>query len=169
MKNNTIAKEANENLTGLIQLVENFKPDQINVVPFEGSWTAGQLAQHMVMANSGFADILNGPVKETERKPDEMVLRIKDDFLNFNIKMTTPGFIRPEARAYDKNELVSALQNIRERIDEATGTLDLTKTCLAFELPVYGYLTRMEAVSFVAYHTYRHIQQLKNIYLTINN
>jgi len=169
MENNTIAKEANENLTGLIQLVENFKPDQINVVPFEGSWTAGQLAQHMVMANSGFADILNGPVKETERKPDEMVPKIKGDFLNFNIKMTAPEFIRPEAKEYDKVELISALKNIRERVDEATETLDLTKTCLAFELPVYGYLTRIEAVSFVAYHTQRHIHQLKNIYITINN
>jgi hypothetical protein len=164
MEAKEIAQAANEKLTGLIQLVADFKQEQINVIPFEGSWTAGQLAQHMVMANAGFAEILKGPVKDTERAPDEIVPKIKGDFLNFNIKMTTPDFIRPEAKNYKKDELVSALKHIKESVAEAAGSLDMTKTCMAFELPVYGYLTRLEAVSFITYHTQRHIHQLKNIY-----
>ncbi|SHL94086.1 DinB family protein [Mucilaginibacter sp. OK098] len=164
MKTQEIAKEANEALSGLIALLSKFEQEQINTVPFEGSWTAGQLAQHMIKANSGFADILRGPVKDTERKPDEVIPKIKNDFLNFDIKMTTPDFIKPEAKSYDKNELLSDLKNIREKVNNATETLDLTKTCMAFELPVYGYLTRQEAISFIICHTQRHTHQLKNIY-----
>jgi hypothetical protein len=42
-------------------------------------------------------------------------------------------------------------------------SLDLTPTVLAFELPVIGSLTRLEAIRFVTYHTQRHNHQLKNI------
>lgn len=168
MENKLIANQANEALTGLIDTLAAFKDEQINKVPFEGSWTAGQLAQHMVMANSGFADVLNGPVKDTERNADEMVPKIKGDFLNFNITMTSPDFLKPEVKEYNKDELLSALKNIRKNVADSTEKLDLTKTCLAFELPVYGHLTRFEAVSFVVYHTQRHIRQLKNIYNKIN-
>jgi hypothetical protein len=164
MKTQEITKEVNEALSGLITLLSRFDQEQINVVPFEGSWTAGQLAQHMVKANSGFADILKGPVKDTERKPDEVIPKIKGDFLNFNIKMKAPDILIPEAKNYDKNELVSGLKRIRENVVNAAETLDLTKTCVAFELPVYGYLTRQEAVAFVTCHTLRHTHQLKNIY-----
>lgn len=164
MKTLEITREANDALSGLITILSKFEPEQINVIPFEGSWTAGQLAQHMVKANSGFANILRGPVKDTERKPDEIIPKIKNDFLNFNIKMTAPDFLVPEAKNYDKNELVSGLKNIRESVVDATETLDLTKTCMAFELPVYGYLTRQETVAFVTCHTLRHTHQLKNIY-----
>jgi hypothetical protein len=164
MKTQEISIEADDALSGLITIFSKFEPWQINVIPFEGSWTAGQVAQHMVKANSGFADILRGPVKDTERKPDEIAPQIKNDFLNFNIKMTAPDFLVPGAKNYDKNELVSGLKNMRESVLNATETLDLTKTCIAFELPVYGYLTRQEAIYFITCHTLRHTHQLNNIY-----
>lgn len=164
MKTQEISKEAINALSGLITIFSAFEPEQINVIPFEGSWTAGQVVQHMVKANSGFVDILRGPAKDTERNPDEIEPQIKNDFLNFNIKMTAPDFLVPEAKNYDKNELVSGLKNIRESVVNATETLDLTKTCMAFELPVYGFLTRQEAIYFITCHTLRHTHQLKNIY-----
>ena len=158
-----ILKEVNGTITELIELLSSFDQEQINIIPFEGSWTAGQLAKHMIMSNSGFAEILYGPVKETEREPDEMIEKIKADFLNFNIKMKSPDFVVPPMGIYKKEELLSSLENIKEKINQAIETLDLTKTCLAFELPVYGFLTRLEAIHFVLYHTQRHIHQLKNI------
>ncbi|MCR8556635.1 DinB family protein [Mucilaginibacter sp. BJC16-A38] len=167
MESTEITTLAVENLSQLIELLAKFEQKDINIIPFEGRWTVGKVAQHMVMANRGFVDVMNGPVKETERAADEMEPKIKGDFLNFDIKMTTPAFIRPEAKYYDKEELISALKNIRESVNNAATTLDMTKTCTAFELPLYGYLTRLEAVSFIAYHTQRHIHQLKNIYNNI--
>jgi len=164
MINEEIAKEAEQTLTGLIGEVERVPAEKFNIVPFEGSWTAGQLTQHMVMSNSGFADLLNGPVKDTERAPDAAVEEIKSIFLNFEIKLTSPDFIRPEKKNYDKDGLLAALSGIKADITTAAATLDLSKTCLSFELPVLGYVTRLEAFSFVICHTQRHIHQLKNIY-----
>lgn len=163
MKTQDIAAELDETMTELLQLMSSLDEEHINVVPFQGSWTAGQLAQHLIRANGGFVRALNGPVQETGRAPDELVEQIRTDFLNFDTKVEASGFVIPPAIRYDKSTLLRELTDINSGLHEAVETLDLTQTCTAFKLPVYGYLTRLEALSFVVYHTQRHIHQLKRI------
>lgn len=158
-----VVKELKDSISEFQNLLSSFNEDQLNAVPFEGSWTPGQVAYHIIMANSGFGEILNGPVEETVRASDQLIERIKTDFLNFNFKMTSPDFIYPKLKTYDKERLLMSLEKIKEDIAKAAKDLDLEPTCLAFELPVYGRLTRLEAVCFVAYHTKRHANQLKKI------
>jgi len=164
MDTKEIRTEIDETITELLELISSFNQDEINVIPFEGSWRAGQLAKHVIMSGSGFAKIINGPVKETERKPDELVATIKRDFLDFSIKMKSPDFVVPPDTSYKKEDLLHSLEHIKAKINQAIEKLDLTKTCLAFELPVYGILTRLEALHFILYHTQRHIHQLKKIH-----
>lgn len=150
--------------TELIQIISSFEDEEINTVPFTGSWTAGQLARHLILSGTAFVELLNGPVKETERKPDEMVEGIRKSFLDFNTKFNSPDFVVPENINFKKDYLINSLEKIKEEIKKAILNLDLSKTCTAFETPVIGFLTRLEAIYFVIYHTQRHIHQLKNIY-----
>jgi hypothetical protein len=159
-----IIREADETLSALEYEFSRFDSPQINEVPFEGSWTAGQLAEHLVLSNSGFLEVINGPVAETDKPADLMVKEIRKDFLNFNVNYNSPKEIYPEDRTYNQPELLKSLKQIREGISDAITGLDLTKTCTAYELPGYGFLTRLEAIYFVIYHTQRHVHQLKNIY-----
>ena len=159
-----VQREADETLAQLIQLLSKFNQEQLNTAPFESSWTAGQLAQHLIMADGGFVDMINGPVKETQRNVDELVSKIKTIFLNFDIKMSSPDFIVPQLIDYEKEELVDLMNKIKSDLNKSLETLDLTKTCTTFELPVLGFLTRLEAVYFIIYHTQRHIHQLTKIY-----
>lgn len=161
--------EAEETLSALENVFSKFDATEINTVPFEGSWTAGELTEHMVMSNSGFLQVINGPVAETDKPADLMVGQIKKDFLNFNVKYDSPKEIYPEAKVYHQPELLENLKQIREGISDAVAGLDLTRTCVSYELPGYGFLTRLEAVYFVIYHTQRHVHQLKNIYNTLTN
>jgi hypothetical protein len=167
MNTNKIHKEIDETFAELQQLFSSFDQEQINIVPFKGNWTAGQLAQHVIISGSGFIEIINGPVKDSERDPDKLEATIKRDFLNFDTKMKSPDFVVPPDINYKKELLLRSFEDINEKINQALQTLDLTKTCLAFELPVYGFLTRFEALYFILYHTQRHIHQLKNIYQKI--
>jgi DinB superfamily len=163
-----VINEANETLLALENAFSKFDTLLLNKVPFEGSWTAGQLAEHLVLSNSGFLQVINGPVGETDKPADLMVETIKKDFLNFDVKYDSPKEIYPEDKTYNPSELLENLRQIRAGISEAAGNLDLTKTCSAYEMPGYGFLTRLEAVYFVIYHTQRHIHQLKNIYSGLN-
>ncbi|MBB6239034.1 hypothetical protein HDC90_003681 [Pedobacter sp. AK013] len=159
-----IIREADETLSALEHEFSRFNAPQINEVPFEGSWTAGQLVKHLVLSNSGFLEVINGPVTETDKPADLMVKEIRKDFLNFGVKYNSPKEIYPEDRTYSQPELLKSLKQIRAGISEAARGLDLTKTCTAYELPGYGFLTRLETIYFVIYHTQRHVHQLKNIY-----
>jgi len=160
--NQELQNQIDKTLTGLIEVLSSIEEEKINVIPFEGSWTAGQLAQHMIMSNAGFADLINGPVKETDRKPDQHIEDLRS-FLNFNIKFESPEFVRPPKKDYNKHELLHTLNGIKERLHQTLETSDLKKTCVAFEIPGMGYLTGLEAAHFVWYHTQRHTHQLKNI------
>lgn len=150
-------------LAQLEETVDSFNEDDLNRVPFQGSWTAGQVARHLIISNSGFLQMLHGPVKDTLRDPNQFVENIKADFLNFNIKMKNPDFTEPENIHYKKEKLLTDMGRISEGLNQAANALDLAQTCTSFELPVYGFLTRAEAIAFVLYHTQRHIHQLKNI------
>jgi len=161
--NITVMEEVNHVLTEFHDLTSSFTSEEINIVPYTGSWTAGQLGKHVVMSNSGFVEMLDGPTTETKREPDKLVGKIKEDFLNFNIRMEAPDSVRPAIIEYKKEDLLNELEKIKSMIKKEVVTLDLTKTCVSFELPVYGFLTRLEAVFFVIYHTQRHVHQLKKI------
>lgn len=164
MRTQELQPDINKTFTELVKIISSFHEHQINATPFEDSWTAGQVAEHIIMSGSGFVEIIYGPVAETRRAPDELIERIKTSFLDFTIKMKSPDFIIPAEKNYEKKELLKTLEDIRQKINQAIENLDLLKTCLAFELPVLGFVTRLEAIYFILYHTQRHVHQLKNIY-----
>ena len=163
MKTKEIRKEIDATLTELLEVFSSIDQDQINIVPFKGSWTAGQVAQHLVLSISAFVDLMKGPDKKTERPPDEKVEGIRKTFLDFSIKLKSPDFIVPEEKYYQKEDLLEILKSLKGELDKIIESADLEKTCTAFELPVIGYLTRLEGTYFVLYHTQRHIRQLRNI------
>ena len=77
-------------------------------MPFEGSWTAGQVAQHILLSSSS-VEVLRGPVKKTKRAPDEGIENLRSIFLDFDTKLESPEFIMPQNKVYDKEELLRLL------------------------------------------------------------
>lgn len=163
MNKDIILQEFEETFSDLESAINLFDDKKFNEVPFEGSWTPGQVVQHIVLSSAGFAQVLNAEVKETDRAIDELIPELKSIFLNFGLKMKSPDFILPELKDYDREAFLVKVKEIRQAIGKAISALPLDKTCLAFQLPGMGYLTRLEAVHFVIYHTQRHIHQLRSM------
>jgi hypothetical protein len=145
----------------LLEIFSSLSQDQLNKVPFSGSWTAGQVGEHLQKACS--AELLYGNTRPTERDPAAMVEPIKKIFLDFSIKMNAPDFIYPEKNYHEKQETYHVLESAWTDIRKAADMLDLTQTCVDFELPGFGALTRFELISFMVIHTQRHLHQLRNI------
>lgn len=167
MNKDNLTLEIEETFDELIRLLSSLDEEEINTIPFEGSWTAGQLARHLIISGSGFVELLNGPDKETERKPDALVENFSTMLLDFSTKMTAQDLVAPEKKNYKKDYLLITLENIKEGMKQVIAKCDLTKT-LAVELPMLGVLTRLESVCFVVFHTQRHVHQLKNISNVLN-
>ncbi|MEN0056557.1 MAG: DinB family protein [Mucilaginibacter sp.] len=137
--------------------------DDLNRVPFKGSWTAGQLAEHVILSLSLGTKVIEGNTQATDRAPDKHVKDVKDLFLNFDLKFKSAPDITPADKPYDKDTLSTSLKKLFNGLINLAQTKDLTDTCLAAEFKGIGYLTGLEWAYQQVYHTQRHIQQLKDI------
>lgn len=165
MQTTAILKSFDDSFNIFLQLIAAFPQERINTVPFEGSWTGAQVARHLLKGSP--ADLLYSNVAPTERQPDLLVEPLRKAFLDFSVKFKSPEVLEPEQMEYDKEELLSALENTATRIRKSIQTLDLSATCLDFEMPQTGYLTRLEWICFYTVHTQRHTRQLQNIFETV--
>lgn len=146
---------------GLVEAISAIPADQVNTVPFEGSWTAAQVIEHVLKAVG--VTTLYGETQPTDRDPEEKIKPVSDLFLNLEIKMQSPDFIYPSDKKYEKQELLDMVNDKFTKLIEAAKTLELSFTCLDFEVPTLGRFTRLEFVWFYIVHTRRHIFQLKKI------
>lgn len=160
MKSFKIPEDLNAVHAEILQLGSALKQDEINAVPFDGSWTAAQVINHLFKSDYSILKALHGQTKLTGRQPDEYAGQIKTQLLDFNNKMHSPEFIKPATIVFNKRALLNSLISSRKQLNAATQTLDLTKTC---NHPVLIGFTRLELIYFVIYHTQRHIRQVKNI------
>ncbi|WP_138475279.1 DinB family protein [Dyadobacter bucti] len=163
MKTREILEELEQTTNDFSRVLGSFTPAQINIIPFENSWTAGQVAEHILMSETGLPGVLLEKTKPAERPKDEKVPEIEAVFLDFTTKLQAPEFIIPGNGPHDKNQLLMSFQKERSEILMITSAEDLTQLCTSFPFPEIGELTRWEWVSFVICHSKRHIFQLQNI------
>lgn len=164
MSTTPILSEVRQTGIELIETISAFIEEELNRVPFEGSWTAGQVAEHLLKSESGLPLILRGSSRPTEGSPDENVEEIRNIFLDFSTKMQSPEIIIPSAGTKNKEKLISALEANRQLILELASTTDLTRTLTTYPFPGIGMLTGREWLCFLVCHTIRHTRQMKNIY-----
>ncbi len=161
-KINNQCREINQQL---IQLFSAFDDAHINQVPFAGSWTPAQVAAHVIKSETFILKSMSVPGKPVDRLPDERVPELKGIFLNFTTKFQSPDFIVPEQKTYEKKELIAQLTTVSGQLYEKTDAINVSEAVID---PALGELTKLEMIHFVAYHTQRHIHQLKHIFQTIN-
>ena len=52
METQELQSDVNKTFTELAEIISSFNEDQINLIPFEGSWTAGQVGEHIILSLS---------------------------------------------------------------------------------------------------------------------
>ncbi len=160
---NKLTDSLQEAFNQLLALLQSLDEASMNKVPFEGSWTAAQVGEHLYLSYS-VLDCLTGNVAPTTRDPKKFVQPLSEAFLNFSIKMQSPEFILPSQHYFRKVELLQRLQQQTGLImDFVRSDADMEQTCLDFELPGVGTLTRYEWINFVLVHTLRHNKQIATI------
>jgi hypothetical protein len=158
---NNLVTELQNAGSGLTAAIAAIPDNKFNTVPFEGSWTAGQVTDHILKSLG--VEILYGKTTTTDRPPDQQVALLADIFLDFTTKLKSPDFILPSDEPQDKQVRLKDANDRFNKLVEAAKTLDLVQICLDFEMPVMGGLTRLEFLWFYVFHTKRHTYQLQNI------
>lgn len=154
----------NETTSTFSQLISSFAEEDLNTVPYENSWTAAQVAEHVALSNQGMIQSLNKEGRQTQRDIEEGVPKLKEIFLNFGTKLQSPKFILPTKDKYNKESVISDFKNSVDRLNQLRNTVDLSES---IDHNIFGDITKLEMLHFVVYHTQRHIHQLKKIYQAI--
>lgn len=160
-----VAEELDNTFSAFSKLIAAFTKAQINEVPYQGSWTAGQVAQHIIKATAGIPD---AQVEKASREFDKQVEPIQEIFMNMELKMQSPDFILPEEKSYERNELLKELDKNKAWLISIINCKPLDELCMDLELPGMGFLTRYEWMQFINFHVQRHTIQLQNILSMLN-
>lgn len=140
-----------------------FTRKQFNTIPFEGSWTPGQVAEHIYKSVAGVPFLLSTDGISADRDPALNVAGIRQMFLDFSTKMKSPGFVLPSDEPKDLAVLTQLLkETFTATIDTAQGK-DLNLIIPDFEFPGSGPVSRLELLNFISVHTQRHTHQLQQI------
>jgi hypothetical protein len=152
-----------------LRLLGNFSEEHFNTQPAYGGWTAGQVAEHLLLS-AGVVEVIAGHTTPTnDRQPDTHLPMIAGVFLDFNTKLQSPDFIIPSEGNHDKAQHLAKTKIVWDKIGEGIRLLDLSATCLDFEFPGMGPLTRLEWLWFYVWHTQRHLHQLTNIHAAVTH
>ena len=158
-----LKSEIIETFEALHAVFASFKVQEIDQVPFEGSWTPGQVGEHILKSISNLPRFFNEKTEATHRPYDEKCTQIREIFLDFNTKMKSPEFIVPLEPTHHQASQLQEFDRIKADMLDAVEHLDLSLTCASFEMPGLGFLTRMEWLTFFMVHTQRHVHQLEKI------
>lgn len=150
----------------LLRLVESFSEKGLNTIPFEGSWTAAQVTDHITRSNKSITQALSLEGKPAGREPDERTPELAKIFLDYRTKLKAPDFILPSQDIYQKVILVTAWESSVAQLKEAALNALFGD---AIEHQAFGKITKLELLYFVVYHTQRHIHQLQHIYEIVEN
>ncbi|MGJ1419377.1 DinB family protein [Sphingobacterium spiritivorum] len=134
--------------------------NQINTVPFEDSWTIGQTADHIIICSSSIPD---EHTQVSERPFDQYVSVLKEMFLNMELKFKADPSLLPHKNSYTKDELLEQMEINKSNLLKNIESTDLTLICTDMAFPQMDYLTRYEWLSFIGFHTQRHLIQIENI------
>ena len=155
----------NEVVLLLTNLMLSLDEKDVNRIPYQDSWNAGQLLRHVTKSTNVMAKAMLAEVKTPERNFTEKVPHLKKTFLDFTQKFDSPDFIVPEDENYHKQTAVEELIAAFEKFKENANKTDLNG--LVEGLP-FGSTTKIELLHFVLYHTERHLNQMQRICESLN-
>jgi hypothetical protein len=148
----------------LLSLISEFNDTNFNEVPFPGSWTAAQVADHIRKSIKGLPSVLEGNAIQANRKPEEKFEQIQRIFLDFQARYQAPEFIIPAEMSHPVAEMSARISKAFDALLRVSVSIDLSLIYADFEVPMMGKFTGFEWIEFVYCHTMRHIHQLRNIH-----
>lgn len=156
-----LIRKINYTISEYIDIVELLGNDKINQIPYEKSWTAAQLCNHVIKSALGFARAIKSAGTPTDMNSEEKIAELKAIFLDTSNKFESPEQIAPESGPFERQKVIDDLTQCVKDLDFNSQNTNLSEEINGGPL---GMITKYESLHFVLYHSQRHLGQLKRIY-----
>ena len=158
----------NASTQNLLTNIEGVNDDQWSFKSTPEAWSVGEIAEHITLAEDLLLSIalkaLQAPADVSKAESldgrEKFILEIIEDRSR---KSQAPEVIRPSDKFSQKQEIIDAFENVREKtINYLNTTQAPLKNHVAFH-PFIGDMTVYQWFVFIAGHTNRHVAQLLEV------
>jgi len=164
--NEQLAKQFRNTTGHLVQLIEKFDTGSFNRKPANGGWSAGEVAEHLLIFDTRLNKILETATHITDRdiaeKAPVFTARVSDR----KNKIDAPPFLLPSPGSKSVPSLVEQIKEERRRIIKSIEENDLALHSKEFPHRLFGELTALEWINLVDVHAKRHMEQLNELLIT---
>ena len=158
-----LAKQFRKTTDELTQLIEKFDHETFNHKPSADKWSAGEVAEHLLIFDIRLNLILEGATHSTERDINEQVPIFTARVSNRANKIDAPDFLLPSGGIKSPTALVEKIRNERRKIFKAIEEQELSLHNKHIPHRFFGEMTANEWIKLVDVHANRHIEQLKEL------
>ncbi len=151
----------NDTISQYINRISMLSDGQLNKIPYENSWTAGQLCNHILKSTAGIVAAMKADGKPTEKDSADKITGLKSIFLDASNKFQSPKEIVPDNGPFTKTATIDSLKACFKDLDFYSANTTLDEELDGGPL---GAITKYELLHFVLYHSQRHLRQMKRIY-----
>lgn len=150
----------------LMHMSEHLTPEQWNWKPAPDRWSVGEVAEHILVTEQAFMEILTGPFLESTVAMSERVqmpaAQIAAIMRDRSQKFQAPEAAKPTGRWSSQAEFLEAFKKQRK------GTIAFTKSDAdlhghVYQNPALGMLDGEQWLAFIAYHGERHVLQAEEV------
>lgn len=144
----------------LLALLERFDTERFNRKPSAEKWSAGAVAEHLLLFDLRLQDILKTTVHPTDRDISEKNPAVTTRVSDRINKIDAPPFLIPSADHQSPSDLIEKIRAIRMETSKMIEGMDLSLHSKDFPHRLFGELTVYEWVNLIDLHTRRHMAQL---------
>ncbi|MBI2285169.1 MAG: DinB family protein [Bacteroidetes bacterium] len=145
----------------LLEELSRFDNPAFNYKPEAHQWSAGEIAEHLLLFDLWLNSILQTASKNTQRDPQDKINMITAGLANRFISMENPTRLNPASTVKEPQKLIKQISNSRKKLLVLISHIDLTREYPGTPHPLFGVLSGVEWINFQILYTRRYLEQLQ--------
>lgn len=151
------------NTDALLQTLSRFDASSFNTKRADGGWSAGDIAEHILLADKRFTIVLEGAASEATHEGGENVSKFTARLSDRANKLDAPPFLVPSENEKDKEGMIAEIRSERNRIAALIGSGNMNLVNYDAPHRLFGPMVSQEWIKFNILHTERHLKQLEEL------
>lgn len=161
LMNELMATALRENTDALLKALSAFDYQGFNHHPPGAVWTAGEIAEHILIFDIRVTTILSGKSAAANRDPQEKINAFQERLADRTNRMDAPTYLIPSPTPKGPSALTEKILIQRRQLTATILNQDLSRIFPDNPHPIYGTLTGIEWIQLLILHCNRHLEQFQ--------
>lgn len=145
----------------LLEMLSDFDSLALNHKSEGSQWSAGEIAEHLLLFDLWLHSMLQTTSKKTKRDPQDKINMITAVLADRFISLENLRQLIPASTYKEPQKLIKKLSTSRKKLLVLLSQIDLTREYPDAPHPIFGILSGVEWINFEILYTRRYLEQLQ--------